>query len=162
MTIGRIPSAVKYYNTLDRAAARASRGRAVRNANLIGKTVFDEKPEEAAKIAKEIARVFQEHHHQVAAAGSGANGFSLDVERTVLSPSDHPRDASREVHVPSAPLSRPHADTGAGSNARQSKPRFRHPIPIPHRPTHNRGPAQPPPFRLAELAGLGRRPYWQC
>jgi two-component system LytT family response regulator len=35
-----MPSAVKYYNTLDRAAARASRGRAVRNANLIGITVF--------------------------------------------------------------------------------------------------------------------------
>jgi uncharacterized protein involved in exopolysaccharide biosynthesis len=38
----------------------------------------------AAKIANEIARVYVEHHRQVAAAGSSANGFSLEIIDTAV------------------------------------------------------------------------------
>jgi serine/threonine protein kinase/capsular polysaccharide biosynthesis protein len=54
--------------------------RPMRNANIIEIRSYDDKPEEAAAIANEIARAFLEYHLQVEAAGSSsANAFRLDI-----------------------------------------------------------------------------------
>jgi capsular polysaccharide biosynthesis protein len=68
----------------------------VRNANILEISVFDEKPEEAAKIANEITRVFLEHHRSIEAAGSSANAFSLEII-------DQATPSFRPVH-PNKPL----------------------------------------------------------
>jgi serine/threonine protein kinase/capsular polysaccharide biosynthesis protein len=58
--------------------------RPVRNSNIIEIRAFDQQAEMAAKIANEIARVYVEHHRQLAAAGSSANGFSLEIIDTAV------------------------------------------------------------------------------
>jgi uncharacterized protein involved in exopolysaccharide biosynthesis len=58
--------------------------RLLRNSNIIEIRAFDQQAEMAAKIANEIARVYVEHHRQVAAAESSANGFSLEIIDTAM------------------------------------------------------------------------------